>query len=489
MSLVNDLLIELDRQKAEEANDRSFFLDGMRPGPRQAKASTRLASTLAILTTLLFIGAGLAFVAFDLHTRANPSLEARASVSAAPRPDLAPLEPIPAHAIEKAPTDPTPLPSVAPSTVATTSTPAPASTLGPTTRRIERVTRLSTIALEPRARFTRLRLGGDAGLSAVVDQSVSGRRLIIHLPKTRFEAPLEGLDLDRTLVAAFTTRDADDGVSFELELDRAVRVRTQERTTADAAMILIDLTPAQADSSNDPLASRPSDAGRSTARLEEAQVPTPTSGQAGIERSASDRLRRDRERSRAQADESLTQARLALQEGRAEDVDRLTLEALAHLPDHREAVIARAEFLASLERGDEALALVHEARRASRTDPALTMLHARLLEANGRRDDAIRVLSQSGLDVARAPELHAMAAVLLQRDAAHNEAIERFEAIVRRHPGEARWWMGLGISLEAMSRTQEAIDVYRIAMDLGELGRSSREWVSARISNLENEGS
>ena len=485
MSLVNDLLIELDRQKAEEANDRSFFLEGMHPQRGAAKASTRAASALALTATLLFVGAGLAFVVSEI---ASPPVPANA-VSAAPRtslpspsPSLAPL-PEPATLAGAA----SPTPRLAVTAPESAGTPAAIASAGPTMHRIERVPRLSSITLEPRARFTRLRLGGDAGLRAEIDHAVSGRRLIVHLPKTRFDAPLDGLDLDRTPVAALTTRDADDGVSFEFELDRAVRIRTQERMTADASVILIDLTPAEEPARTAHVPPGVEDEPPSPRQTGAAMVRAPAVATPGIERSASDRLRLDRERARSRAEERVAQARLATSEGRLEDADRLTSEALGHLPDHPDALIARAELLATLERGDEALALVREARRSSKRHAGLAMVHARLLETSGRRDEAIDVLDRAGLGIDAAPELHALAAVYLQRETAHPEAIERFEAIVRRHPGEARWWMGLGISLEAMSRRSEAIDVYRIAMDLGALGRPSREWVSARITALQNE--
>lgn len=496
MSLVNDLLIELDRRKAEKTPARSALLDGLEPTDRPRRSGRRLGTGVALIATTAFIGAGLHFVL----AAGTPPIAGRGAVGAAPAPlvDLVDLVAPP-----KPPGARLPLgPPAASASEATNASPtvgdrAPASERAATIHRIDRAPRLSALALEPRAHFTRLRLAGDAGLRAVVDRSVSGRRLVLHLPKAQVAAPFDGLDLGRTPVVSLTTREIDDGLSFELELDRPVRVRTQEQRTADATTILVDLTPvapspperarevAGAGRTHADTRHAPAAVERPVAATRRDRAAAPRSG--GIERSASDRARAERERARARADDALALARLAREDGRLEEALAHAVQASTQLPDHREALLEHVALLSELGRADEAIERVRSARRERRRDAGLAMLHARLLEASGRRDQAIRTIDESGLDVASAPELHALAAVFLQRDADHAEAIDRFEAIVRRHPGEARWWMGLGISLEAQARTSEAADVYRIAIELGALSRPSREWVGARIAALEGE--
>ena len=83
-----------------------------------------------------------------------------------------------------------------------------------------------------------------------------------------------------------------------------------------------------------------------------------------------------------------------------------------------------------------------------------------------------------------APDVHALAAAYEQRAGNHAAAIERYERILHRFPEEPRGWMGLGISLESVDRPREARDVYRIALQVGELPRSSRQWVMGRLSAL-----
>jgi len=112
------------------------------------------------------------------------------------------------------------------------------------------------------------------------------------------------------------------------------------------------------------------------------------------------------------------------------------------------------------------------------------MLEARLVAGTGDLDAAIRILDAAGFDPTFAPEVHALASAYLQRTGRHERAIERYEAILRRRPNESRWWMGLGISLEAMNRKTEALNAYRVAMRVGGLPDQTRHWVSARITDL-----
>ena len=112
------------------------------------------------------------------------------------------------------------------------------------------------------------------------------------------------------------------------------------------------------------------------------------------------------------------------------------------------------------------------------------MLHAHLLESSQRRDQAIELLDRAGFSLTEAPDVHALAAAYLQRAGQHELAIDRYETIVRRYPQKSQWWMGLGISLEARKRNAEAVDVYRIAMQIGDLPRPTRQWLSGRVEAL-----
>jgi len=177
-----------------------------------------------------------------------------------------------------------------------------------------------------------------------------------------------------------------------------------------------------------------------------------------------------------------------MREGNLEEADRRYAAARELNPDHRDATIEHASLLADTGRLSQAIESVRRARQTAKKDASLAMLHARLFERAGHIEDAILLLDRSGLTLTQAPEVFALAAAYLQKNGRHEEAIRRYETIVRRYPGESSWWMGLGISLEAQKREAEALDVYRIAIQTGDLSQPSRRWVAARVDAISEEG-
>ena len=207
-----------------------------------------------------------------------------------------------------------------------------------------------------------------------------------------------------------------------------------------------------------------------------------------IERSAADRLRTDREQTEKHAEKSMRAAQLAHASGDLTQAVSHYMRALDTLPGHRRAIFEVSPLLVELGRLDDAIALVRVARERVPEEAGLTMLHAQLVERTGDVKGAILVLERAAPNPADAPEIHALAAAYLQQTGEHELAIDRYETLLRRHPGQSRWWMGLGISFEAAGREADALDVYRIAMQVGELSAQSRRWVAARVQDLSEEG-
>lgn len=203
-----------------------------------------------------------------------------------------------------------------------------------------------------------------------------------------------------------------------------------------------------------------------------------------IERSRQDREREDRAAARAAIAASLDAARRARSEGRLDDADTGYAQIALLAPDDGAVLIEWSGLLVELGRPDDALALVEGARSRAPRNQTLLIGHARLLEAKGDLAGAIALLEHSGLALTEAPDVHAVVAAYHQRAGDHAAAIERYEEILRRFPDESRGWMGLGISLEAVGRRNEARDVYRIALQVGELPGATRRWVSDRLALL-----
>ncbi len=206
-----------------------------------------------------------------------------------------------------------------------------------------------------------------------------------------------------------------------------------------------------------------------------------------IERSRQDHEREDRAALRARIERTLADARRARTAERFEEADSLYAEVVLLAPGDTSALVEWSALLAEHGRAEKALALLESARTRAPRDATLLIAHARLLGLQGDLAAAIRLLDASGLAVTESPDVHVLAAAYHQRAGDHPAAIERYEQILRRFPDESRGWLGLGVSLEAVGRRDEARDVYRIALQVGELPPGSRRWLTTRLAALGQE--
>jgi MSHA biogenesis protein MshN len=80
-------------------------------------------------------------------------------------------------------------------------------------------------------------------------------------------------------------------------------------------------------------------------------------------------------------------------------------------------------------------------------------------------------------------DYHGFMAALLQREGRHREAIEHYRQALRR-TASAVWQMGLGISLQAENRFQEARDAFNRAKAANTLSPELQAFVDQRLRQL-----
>jgi MSHA biogenesis protein MshN len=86
--------------------------------------------------------------------------------------------------------------------------------------------------------------------------------------------------------------------------------------------------------------------------------------------------------------------------------------------------------------------------------------------------------------VEQAPDHYALLAALEQRAGNYKEAAEIYQRLVGLQPGNGVWWMGLGITLEHLNQTKDAVMAYRRAASSGSLQPSVQKFVDSRIAAL-----
>lgn len=453
MSLVNDLLIEIDRQNEEEGHGPSAFMRDLKPRSRERKSIARRAfHGIAMAACLSFVGLGLSQI------MASPPSDAERPSPVAARPIASTPARVPTEALL-----------------------APV----PTARIVERPPSIRNLSIERRARSTRVRIEGDHALVHRLDQAPAGRGIELVFDGATLDHDLGTLDLVGTPIRSFTLDTTEGALHLRVDLDTGTRIQSQSFDAPEGTTIFLDLQ--SAPPTPDEWATTPPGSPPAPALPEKAPEPAAAAAVA-IEPSLEDRARREKLAARRAANETLEKARAAAEDGDDAAANEHYRAAVELAPTNRDALVEWATLLARGNQAEHAIELVRRARLQAPDDARLTMLHARLLDGVGRAADAIAILDASRATLTQAPEIHSLAAALLQRAGRHLEAIERYDAIVRRYPEDAKNWLGLAISLDAERRNDEALDVYRIAMQIGTLPRPSRRWVSTRIEALETDG-
>ena len=183
------------------------------------------------------------------------------------------------------------------------------------------------------------------------------------------------------------------------------------------------------------------------------------------------------------AESEYRKALALVQQGRvSEAVDSLnqTLQMDAQHGAARQALIG---LLVESRRFVEAERRLQEGLNQDRAQPELAMTLARLQVERGDAGAAIATLERSQSAAADRADYHGFMAALLQRDGRHAEAIEHYRLALRRTPS-AIWQMGLGISLQAENRPQEARDAFSRASAANTLSPELQAFVEQRLRQL-----
>ncbi|MCG8610596.1 MAG: tetratricopeptide repeat protein [Pseudomonadales bacterium] len=96
-------------------------------------------------------------------------------------------------------------------------------------------------------------------------------------------------------------------------------------------------------------------------------------------------------------------------------------------------------------------------------DPDVRLLHARALVQTGNASEALSILAGRIPPVEAHADYHALLAALYQQLNLHESAIQYYAQLVNVYPDSGDWWVGLGISLEAIGKRQSAVQAYRRA--------------------------
>lgn len=122
-----------------------------------------------------------------------------------------------------------------------------------------------------------------------------------------------------------------------------------------------------------------------------------------------------------------------------------------------------------------------------RLDPGISewaKVYARLLVDQGQTLQAVEVLAYALPQISQDQEYYAFYAALLQGLARHDEAAEFYRVLLNEQPDNRVWWMGLGISLDALNDMSEAVYAYNRALEGDALNYELRQYVLQQTERL-----
>jgi MSHA biogenesis protein MshN len=112
------------------------------------------------------------------------------------------------------------------------------------------------------------------------------------------------------------------------------------------------------------------------------------------------------------------------------------------------------------------------------------MPYARLLVDVGELHRAAEVLEGARVNGTGAAGYHALVAAVDQRRGAHRSAATEYTRALEIRADNGLWWLGLGISLAALEKPEEARAAFREARTTGTLSQSLDRWAQGRIDEL-----
>ncbi|HKB73239.1 MAG TPA: tetratricopeptide repeat protein [Burkholderiales bacterium] len=195
--------------------------------------------------------------------------------------------------------------------------------------------------------------------------------------------------------------------------------------------------------------------------------------------------RRSNTSSRSRAESEFRRAVNLMNQGRiAEGMDGFR-HALEIDPKHEAARQTLVALLLEAKRVDEAAVSLQEGLALDTENTGFAMLLARIMVESNDIPTALFVLQRHAAPPDRNPDFHAFAAALYQRLDRHKEAIEQYQAALGLAPSAGVWWLGLGISFQAVERRQDALEAFTRAKSAGNLAPDLLGFVEQRLRQLQ----
>jgi Flp pilus assembly protein TadD len=157
---------------------------------------------------------------------------------------------------------------------------------------------------------------------------------------------------------------------------------------------------------------------------------------------------------------------------------------LKQQPLHIEARLLYTSALISRDNMASAMQVLAEGLQLNPGISEWAKVYAKLLVDQGQTVQAVEVLTYGLPQISQDQDYYAFYAALLQGLARHDEAAEFYRALLGQQPENRLWWMGLGISLDALNNSDDAVYAYSRALEGDTLNNELRQYVLEQTERL-----
>jgi MSHA biogenesis protein MshN len=153
-----------------------------------------------------------------------------------------------------------------------------------------------------------------------------------------------------------------------------------------------------------------------------------------------------------------------------------------------ELLAARLELIGVLQQltdEQQTLAVIEDGLRLHPAQPELRKLIAHYLLSLQQYQAALTRLEADPVPVVAAdPDYHALRAAIYQELGEYSQSAQLYARLLEQRPRESLWWLGLAIALEQQGLATGARDAYRTALDVSDLRPDLERFVHERLQHL-----
>jgi MSHA biogenesis protein MshN len=186
-----------------------------------------------------------------------------------------------------------------------------------------------------------------------------------------------------------------------------------------------------------------------------------------------------------QAEIDLNRIKQMLLAGNNADATLKLVEILKYDPSHVEARKLLVSLLLEQKRNSEAENILKQGLLLNPQQSGFALLLARLQVDRNDLTSALETLLLTRPYAEKQADYESFVAALLQRQSRHKEAIVHYQAALQSKPNEGAWLLGLGISLRAENRKEEAKVTFKQALDSNTLNPDLRKYVIQQLKELQ----